>query len=88
MDLQERDSFLSRVIWYPRFKTAYDTLVHCMNFGGNDEEALLLYGPVGAGKSYLLEQLQRDFPNTENDEQTFRPILYARVAASSTDAYD
>lgn len=84
MDLQERDAFLSRVIWYPRFKAAYDTLVHCMTFGGNDEEALLLFGPVGAGKSYLLEQLQRDFPIADTDEQTFRPILYARVPPENT----
>ncbi|WP_411992063.1 TniB family NTP-binding protein [Agarivorans sp. DSG3-1] len=84
VDTEERDKFLARVIWYPRFKQAYDTLVHCLRWGGNDAEALLLSGPVGTGKSYLLQQLERDFPTTETDEQTFRPVLYASIPPENT----
>lgn len=82
--IQERDEFLNRVVWYPRFKTAYDTLVHFMNFGGRDEEALLISAPVGTGKSFLLEQIQRDFPMIETDERSERPVLYIRVPPENT----
>jgi hypothetical protein len=82
--IRERDEFLNRVVWYPKFKTAYDTLHHFLTFGGKDEEALLINGPVGAGKSFLLEQIQRDFPNIDTPEGTIRPVLYIRVPPENT----
>lgn len=82
--IQQRDAFLNRVVWYPKFKTAYDTLVHFMTFGGKDEEALLISAPVGTGKSFLLKQIQRDFPMLETDERTVRPVLYIRVPPENT----
>lgn len=77
--IQECDEFLERVVWYPRFKTAYDTLVHFMTFSGSDEEALMICAPVGTGKSFLLKQIHRDFPMMDTDEGTIRPVLYLRV---------
>jgi hypothetical protein len=82
--IKERDEFLARVVWYPRFKIAYDTLRHFLTFGGKDEEAMVIFGPVGAGKSFLLKQLQFDYPVINTPERTIRPVLYIRVPPENT----
>ncbi|MPW27793.1 AAA family ATPase [Agarivorans sp. B2Z047] len=81
---QELDAFLARTIFYPKFKVAYDTLTHIYKFGGRDAELVVLIGPVGAGKSHMIEQLMLDYPIRDTDEQTFRPILYARIPPENT----
>lgn len=81
---QELDAFLARTIFYPKFKVTYDTLTHIYKFGGRDAELVLLIGPVGAGKSHMIEQLMLDYPIRDTEEQTFRPILYARIPPENT----
>ncbi|GAC26662.1 hypothetical protein GMES_4396 [Paraglaciecola mesophila KMM 241] len=80
----QRDEFLQRIVWYPRFERAYKTIKHILEYGGTVEEALILMGPVGAGKSFLLQKIHSNYPIIDTPEMTSRPVLYLRVPPENT----
>tara|TARA_R110001583_G_scaffold58028_1_gene173289 strand:- start:3233 stop:4210 length:978 start_codon:yes stop_codon:yes gene_type:complete len=80
----ERDEFLARVVWYPRFEKAYTAIKHILENSGACEEALVLTGPVGVGKSFLLKRILSENPMIDTPEMTRRPVIYLRVPPENT----
>ena len=81
---EESEAFLQRVVWYPNFKRVYDDVLHRMMFGGRREEMLIVQGPVGTGKSFLREVIERDFLPIKTDERTSVQVLSCRYPPEKT----
>lgn len=72
------------VIEYPNFQHAYSVLEHFFHTSSTKPRALLIVGPPGAGKSYLLETFLREHPVEDTDEMTRVPALCIEAPPENT----
>lgn len=83
-NIEDSNVFLERVVWHEQFEHIYKTLEHFYEYGGNEEVGVLVYGPVGVGKSFLLKKFQAAHPPIDEPEKTCHRVIYIRVAPENT----
>lgn len=72
------------VVNYPAFKTANDVLEHYFTTASSKPRAVLVHGPSGVGKSFIIKKLIETHKAEDSPELTTAPIVFVETPAENT----
>jgi hypothetical protein len=72
------------VVNYPAYKTAIDVLEHHFATNSSKPRAVLVHGPTGVGKSFIIKKLMEAHKAKDSLELTTVPIVFVETPAENT----
>lgn len=84
LQINSEKKFGDNVVEYPAFKTALDMLEHYFATDSSKPRAVIVHGPSGVGKSFLIKKMLQSHKAEDSIEMTTVPILFVETPAENT----
>ena len=84
LQINSEKKFGEHVVTYPVFKTAVDMLEHYFATDSSKPRAVIVHGPSGVGKSFLIKRMLQSHKAEDSVEMTTAPIVSIETPAENT----